>query len=422
MRLVLLLIHLDLGLEKGLRSINLDAIRNKGLRYWFSALITVLLGLLGAHYLADVEVLVEARARVYQYIQEISPHSATHSRRTVLVLIDDKDYWRGDLARRKPLKKTYLAELLRKLDAANPAVIGVDIDLKAQTPDGFPLFHADYRDEIRYFLDAIRDVSNNRHVVLTRNISIDKNEVVSIVPSIYGEPGGIGPKVSAGFVELPSDILRIPLSVKLKNGSVLDSFAAALVRCVDDETISEISESGGELPYGGFMRAKRFKKLSAGEAMGINVESLKKKIEHQIVIIGGDWHEDSFGSGKLVDAWPTPVGHLSGPFVHGNYVEALLYGRIYKPWREMIAVTADVMLSIAVLGVFILAESSRRKLLYLSLIAVALIALAVFSLQNLGHFFDFFLPLVLLAAHSLVERILEWREAFVGKSHSEGFK
>ena len=71
--------------------------------------------------------------RLYAAIQylELRP---IRPKRTALVLIGDDEYWGGELKRRVPIKRDYLAKLVNKLDQAQPELIVLDFILRRLRP------------------------------------------------------------------------------------------------------------------------------------------------------------------------------------------------------------------------------------------------------------------------------------------------
>jgi len=127
------------------------------------------------------------------------------------------------------------------------------------------------------------------------------------------------------------------------------------------------------------------------------------------VLVGGAWHLNSFEKGQQVDTHLTPAGEIGGVFVHANYVEALLTHRSTKPVGRVFGVAVELGLAVFIALVF--AWNMRPTWKFFSAIALSLILVGITYLfwENLGLFFDFFVPLVLLGGHALVAQVLEWR-------------
>lgn len=123
------------------------ALREKPVSYWGRIVFLILLGMLLARWLANFEWWRKASYSTYGMLLKVSQSAPTHPSWTAIVLIDDTDYWRGAWARRTPLKRTLLAELIRRIHEASPRVIALDVDLRAQVPDGSYRLHRDYASE-----------------------------------------------------------------------------------------------------------------------------------------------------------------------------------------------------------------------------------------------------------------------------------
>jgi CHASE2 domain-containing sensor protein len=116
------------------------------------------------------------------------------------------------------------------------------------------------------------------------------------------------------------------------------------------------------------------------------------------------------GRGQVVDTRLTPVGNLGGVFIHGNYVEAILYNRTYAPMSEAISIGIELLMSLIVMLVLALDRPLAAKLFAIGALCLFLVVFSLFSWQNLGRVFDFFIAAVLLMGHMAVEHILRWKE------------
>src|SRR5262249_45435236 len=145
---------------------------------------------------------------------------------------------------------------------------------------------------------------------------------------------------------------------------------------------------GPSVPAGEFLRSpKKFKDVLASK----------------IVIVGADWNSKAYGRGPKVDTFPTPAGDLPGAYIHANYVEALLDGRIYTPAAEWLSIAAEIMLVLLLAGVFALEERPTYRILEVVLIFALAVLAAYVAFINFGIFFDFLIPLVAVGAHAGLE-------------------
>jgi CHASE2 domain-containing sensor protein len=105
------------------------------------------------------------------------------------------------------------------------------------------------------------------------------------------------------------------------------------------------------------------------------------------------------------------VGVIGGAFIHANYVEALLDSRLYKPLTDTVIVSIELIFTCIVAVIFALNLRPRSQMGVSILLCIILGIVSYFFLQNLGIFFDFFIPTVLLGSHVVVEKVREWRAA-----------
>jgi CHASE2 domain-containing sensor protein len=142
-------------------------LRSRGPRHWVIVAGLLIGGTFAGHQLGKSEVWIELRYSIYQRFLQVATLRQPYPKRTVMVMIDDDGFWGGPFQHRTPLRRDLLAELLLKIDAANPEVVALDIDLRSH-PAG-PGAHATdpaYEGETQALLGAINAVSRNRTVVL----------------------------------------------------------------------------------------------------------------------------------------------------------------------------------------------------------------------------------------------------------------
>jgi len=380
-------------------------IRKKGVLYWLTVLVLIGLGVWLGRWLENQEFAIDVRYKCFHALGATSYRKA-FIQRTVVVLIGDEEYWKGELARRIPTKRDYLAKLIRHLDMADPAVIALDFDLRSQSPDGSYLLHSDYEAETKQLLDAVKEVSRNRWVVLPKTIRLSEKgyETESDIYDGYDFEGG---KVRNGYISLPFDIRKVPLKQTMRNGSTVESFAEAIVRVTNEQALLPVQ--GLEvLPYGNYLASDAFTKISPTDVLNKTPESFAK-LRHNIVIIGAGWSSKAYGRGSRVDIYPTPVGPLQGALIHANFVEALLDNRTSKPLGETILKIIEIIATFCVAVVFVLISRPLGKLIGIILLVVGLVAFSYFSWLNLGLFYDFFIPVLLVSFHAAYEQIHEWQ-------------
>jgi CHASE2 domain-containing sensor protein len=351
---------------------------------------------------------MDVRYATYQKVLYRLTPRAPHPKRTVLVLITDEEFWKPPLEGRRPISRDYLAKLVRKLAEANPAVIALDVDLSLPT-DRSTYENGSYKEETDRLLATVRDVSAHRTVVLARRLAYADHTEEEYQPTAAvfdGYPFGDG-KVRSGYITLPPDIRRIPLALTMHDGTTrVDSFASAILGAIDEQSLKDAQENEQDaIPFGTFIEPARFTQRSANFVLNSDANTLQKDMAFNVVIVGGARHEFGANQGLPSDSHASPVGDVYGAFVHANYVEALLDSRTYKPMRQSWATGIEVAFSI-LLALFLSLEMRLgAKLGITVLLSVAMLGISYVSWQNLGLFFDFLVPVVLLCAHVLVEKL-----------------
>src|SRR5262249_32355105 len=148
---------------------------------------------------------IDKRYKIYQFLQDRMPRKK-QPQRTVLVVIGDDEYFKGELSGRVPIKRDYLGKLVHELDAADAAVIAIDFDLRSPTPEGNPVESAEFEAEMAKFLKAVRDAlqtTHNHKVVLPKTIGQDDQGGYVLESDIHEGYGFQGGDVLFGYIALP---------------------------------------------------------------------------------------------------------------------------------------------------------------------------------------------------------------------------
>jgi hypothetical protein len=240
-----------------------------------------------------------------------------------------------------------------------------------------------------------------------------------ILPSVSSEPC---PTVSRGYVQLPYDIRRVPLPLPLATNpsSTVESFATAIVKCVDRVAYARTVNSGkDELPFAGYIPLENFhvskpgeegkdepEVMSATEVLGTRCAT-QKCLRGKIVIISGNWNSRASGVGPIVDLHGSPVGLVPGAMIHANYVEAMLNDRAFSTLPKWLVRSIEILA--VVLLTLVMELLSSGWLQFAAVVGTTLFMLVLnFFLQDLGMFFDFFVPTVMLLGHVVLHKIREW--------------
>jgi len=378
-------------------------LKRKGKWHWIWVIALIALGTAGEHLLDRYMVWERARYAASHYVQLLDVRPI-RPRRTFLVLIGDDEYWNGELARRVPIKRDYLAKLVTALDKGEPEIIVLDFAFRSPTPQSGSQESTAYANETSCLLDAIRDVSSQRRIVIPTTFRADGPSNVR-EPSVLDGHNFPRGRVAEGYINLSDDMREIPLTISLKGGEVVDSLATATTRLADEKAVLEAEAKRGEgLPYGSFIDPVQFPSLKSTEVLSMDAEALKSKIGCDIVIVGGTWHRDAYGRGPQADAIPSPAGDIAGVFAQANFIEALLDSRTYKPLGHAQKIMFGVVLSLLVAITTSLPWALLVRIVIVIMLAVVPIVISYLFRQNLGIFFDFFLPVVMILAHWVIAR------------------
>lgn len=388
-------------------------LRSRHKYHWMLAFLLIVLGMLAGEGLDAKGVWIELRYQCYQSLYTHTPHHKWHAKRTVMVLIKDNDYWEGELGGRVPIRRDFLAKLIQKLAEKNPQLIALDFDLRSPVPDKNSQDQQVYAEETNKLLGAINYVSQSRIVILPRTISF-KHGGDDFVPdpAIYDGQITESTQLGVGYISLPADRRRIPLAIsKGADQEVIPSFAGAIVKRIDEQAYQDAQ--GGQvdaLPFGTYLKPDQFRTFSSSDILTSNTKDFESDFAGKIVIVGGAWHQDADNRGEVIDEFITPIGKIGGAYIHANYVEALLDSRTYSPMGKVGCLIIEGVISIFVALFFGLDFGFLAKLAAIFCLSTIFIGISYFSLQNLGVFFDFFIPVVFLTIHLAIEQWLKLKE------------
>jgi CHASE2 domain-containing sensor protein len=398
----------------------LHQLREKGLRYWLTAAIVLALSTTGSSFVYEKLHLVDARSYAFQWLLEFGWRPA-EPKFVRLLLIDDQEYWLGQLEGRRPIKRDYLAHLIDQLVAADVHVIALDFDVRLPDPRSTEVPSA-YRAETETLIQAIKNAAlRGKKIVLATPISFttptspNEKRGYQQDPDIYQANGlcrDDGEKwtknVHCGYIALPTDPLAIPGRLLMASGDHLDSFALAIARAWDpDLTANLLARVGDNARHSNFISDDTFTKFRAKLTTrdllaGSGVNALVSKA----VIVGGNWRRDAFGRGPPVDTHWTPVGSIVGAELHANFAEALVDGRVFRATSHRLLEAFEIGLSILAAIALAIIPGIWKKVAGIVAMLIVLFVGQWAALHGFGVFFDVFVPLVGLGLHALYERLL----------------
>jgi CHASE2 domain-containing sensor protein len=394
----------------------------KQLVHWGGVAILIAAGIWVGRLMEHHHIWLRERYSVTQGLHDfarwISGKEARDKHSTV-VLIGDEEFWGPELAGRNPVSREYLSRLVQSLGRFEPRVIALDFYLSSPRPDGSVVIFPNYETETRKLFEAVGEVGSHRPVILLRSVGFRDGYYV-YESDTYNENTFAGKKVSSGHVYFENDYRLIPMSLVLRDGTQVNSFSEAIVGAYDMSGMALDFDEGDDesLTYGEYLRPDKINKYSATQVMHAEPSSkefteIADKVGGKVVIVGGSWHQRAFGRGPMVDQHSTPVGEIPGVYMHANYVEALLDTRYYRPLPEKVLIALEVLLGLAT-AIIIAREFwwVWRVAVVVALIVLVMLS-AVVSLQILGSFFDFFIPVITVIGHALYEQVKEWRSAAI---------
>lgn len=423
----------------------------------------------------------DVRYKVYQVQTATLRPSSPFAIEPVFLMVTDEEFWKGPLARRRPLKRNYIADLVTVAAASHPRAIALDFDFRSPTPDG-KVTYTDYDAETKALLDAIDHAAQEVPVILPKTIRPLTNEELKKLTKESGKEelpqyaeendifsghdfhvkpqqnavDGHGleqrpPRIFHGYIQLAYDLRQIPPKIPLLGRGPMDSFSLAILHATEPDSYNTVvGEAPGNrslnLKFGSFLPSDDFTKrlVSAALTQGMAEANRKKdeasrtadekrksellaeakaleesgmpsmeKMRSRVVILCGSWHENAYNEGPLIDQHFTPVGNIPGGFVHANYVEAMRTGFYYPAVPEWLVDLSEIILVSLAAIVVNIRSRGLYKLFATVLPLIAYAALGYFFVQNLGVFFEFLLPLLVIAGHFALEKVLEWRRLAV---------
>jgi hypothetical protein len=411
-----------------LRTITRPIVR-KGWWHWVRFGLLLAAGSYVGSQLATSDRFVDIRYAVYQYQTRLQRRGPIYPQHTVLVLLNDEDFWGPKYESREPVKRDQIAALVDKLNQAGANTVALDLDFFSPIRDRPDFEYEGFLREDAVLKAALKRMCDaGRHVVLATDSEpvngFDGDGPEVEVPSIYTPWLPELPCVLTGYTDSPSeDLRRIPGLKKLKDGRNLDSFSLAMVKAGDPVAYANIVNSQDTsiqykgFRFGQFLTQEDFSPKQGrqfvfnGEAIEtMDANALRQAVADREVIIGEHWHWLAQGIGSYVDMHATPGGIEPGSMRLANYVEAMRdeTGSFIGISDE----TAEILewiLACCLALLWALEIRTLWKWLCLLLGCFLSLLMSFFLLQNLGLFLDFFIPIVIIVVHTVAEHLMEMR-------------
>jgi hypothetical protein len=234
------------------------------------------------------------------------------------------------------------------------------------------------------------------------------------------------PCVTRGYVTLPDDLRLIPGQVKLNDGQYLDSMSLAITRISDPIAYdSLVHDQDRGFRFGQYLTPDDFSTrdgrqfiFNGQQIEHMDINALRQALADKTVIIGGHYHPAAYGTGDLIDMFDSPGGFEPGTMLHANYVEAMRDpNSTFTPISDRTAeyIEWTLALALALIGALEIHAGWKWSAFAFSLLAS--VVLTYVLLQNLGLFLDFFVPILIIVAHTMAEELLEIRHELRHTKH-----
>lgn len=399
-------------------------IARKGWLHWlrFAALLAA--GSYLGHVLSESPRFADIRYALYQKQVRLQQRGPIYPQHTVLVLLNDDDYWSTDYQARSPLKLEQLAALLDKLNAAGANTVGFDVFLSSPLPDQPAYDFPDYTAGDDAFFAAVQKMCEaGRHVVLTAYVEEGANHEE---PALYKGRLPSLPCVSVGYDHFNADMRKIPGLVKLDTGKEMDSFSLAMVKIADPVAYDNLVNNDDKgFRFAQYLTRSDFDPRSGRKFIlnGVAVRTmdsvaLRQAVADRIVIVGGNWSVYGYGLGYSVDEHNSPGGLEPGAMLHANYVEAELNETsTFTPISDRAAEILEWSLAslLALIAASELSGGWKGASVALSFLVSAVLTYVL--MQNLGLFLDFLVPFLIVVGHTFTEELLEMRHELQHARH-----
>ena len=408
-------------------------VARKGWWHWIRFGLLLAAGAYVGNLLSDSPSFTNIRFKMYQFQTRMQRGGPTYPQHTVLVLLNDEDFWGPRFESREPLKRDQLAALLDKLNQAGAETVALDLDFFSPIPDKPDYEYPGFLAEDQVLKAAIKRMCDaGRYVVL----ATDAEPVAGWgtgtgpqeeKPSIYTPWLPELPCVRTGYTDSPDDLRKIAGVKVLQDGRGLDSFALAMVKIGDPTAYANIVNSGDKgFRFGQFLTPADYSPKNGrqfvfnGEAVfNMSPNDLRQAVAEREVIIGTHWHWLAKGIGSIGDMHDTPGGDEPGAMVLANYVEAIRNETgTFTGISDRTAEILEWAMTCGLAVLFVLEIRVVWKWAGFLLTCLLSLLLTYVLLQNLGLFLDFFIPILIIVVHTIAEELLEMRRELKHATHA----
>jgi len=403
--------------------------RSKSRRYWLTAALVLAVTLYGTPWVNEQLGLNSVRYHLFQITGTLTARPL-RARFTKIVAINNNDYINGSKGV-SPVNRAYLGHIVTALKNNDVPIIALDFIFHFADRRMSPVRVGDYssvgnRDEVDTLIKAvIAAADDNKKIILPIDVvPVDGSDSYRIVPAIYqaygictklvadgvwyssGAPGfELSPKaqknINCGYIELPFDPRQIPPLIDVNQNRRIASLSLAVAAARDPEALKVV---GSSTKYTISLPPSRSEPFSAGQLIRGDEKALDA-LRPSAVIVGGTWlaHDKP----EPVDLHEGLIGRISGVLMHENYTEGILDERLVTPLPDWVRFAIEAIVGIAFAIAFAAFSEFWMKLLLLVGIAVSLLLAQWLAFILFASLLDVFLPLVSLALHSILEKLLE---------------
>lgn len=398
----------------------LHPLMRKGWWHWARMLALLFVGIYAGHELKDAERFTDLKFALYQKQMQLLHIGHLYPRRTALVLLNDDDFYGDVFQQRAPINRAGLAQILDRLNQVGVGTVVLDFDLRSPKPQNPHFIFPSYQAENAVLSEAFKRIcADGRNLVLASELDEGPDDKYVVLPSIYTAALPQLPCVTTGYLQLPVDMRTVPGPAQLSGGGYVDSLSLATVKVVDpiaygDATrkVDDTFRFGQFLSPGDYSARNGRQFIFSGQDLNrLDLATLRSQLADKIVLVSGNWSLRNYGSGNLIDMHPSPGGVMPGAMLHANYIEALLdrtgtFNGITDVMAELLE--SALVIVLAVVGVLNIHGFWKWGAFAIGMMLSLLLTYVL--LQNLGLFLDFFIPLLMIAVHTLFEEFLEMRQ------------